>query len=255
MADIITLFGAFMYGLTSSVSMCLASCLPVYLPILAGYGDDVKKGVKLSLGFALGRYAGYFLLGTVAALMGAAFLDFFENQYPNVSGYVVLLFGALTVVLGVLMLSKAKISFFGRKTCRTYFGKVEKFANPMVGAMALGFISTITPCVPVFTFLLLPFAIGKVWETAFVTIAFGLGANVVFIAIAVAMALGVKGINTWFQSVKRKIEVFSAFTLIAFGAFYILWALGPQLFGWGNKHYVLPTAFDFIDLLRYLIGV
>jgi len=255
MVGLVEFVGAFVYGLSSSLSLCLASCLPVYLPILAGYGDDVRKGVRLSIGFAVGRYVGYFILGIVAALMGAAFLDFFENRYPKVSAAIVLLFGFLTIIMGLLMLSKAKFGFFGQRKCKTYFDKVGRFASPLVGAAVLGFISTITPCVPVFTFLLLPFALGNIWDTTVITVAFGLGANVAFIAIAVAMSLGIKNVNQRFQNVKRKIEVVSAATLIVFGLFYIVWSLGPAAFGWGNQNYVLPSFFDFVDFLRYFSGL
>lgn len=254
MASIITIFGAFTYGLSSALTLCLASCLPVYLPVLAGYGDDVKKGFRLSLGFAAGRYLGYFTLGIVAALMGGAFLGFFENTYPRISTVTITVFGFATIILGVLMLSKTKISFFGEKRCRSYMGKMQKFDHPVVGSGLLGFISTITPCVPVFTFLLLPFALGNVWETAIVTVAFGVGANFVFVVIAVTMALGMKNIDKRFHSLRRSLEFASAFTLIVFGVFYVLWASGPTLFGWSNQNFILPTAFDFIDFIRFLLG-
>ena len=58
-----------MYGLSSSLTLCLASCLPVYLPILAGYGHDESKGIRLSIGFAVGRFAGYFFLGIIVGRM------------------------------------------------------------------------------------------------------------------------------------------------------------------------------------------
>jgi len=251
MASIIDLIGAFTYGLSSSLTLCL----PVYLPILAGYGDDVKKGVRLSIGFALGRFSGYFTLGILAALMGGAFLGFFENTYPGISSKIVAVFGLTTVLMGVLMLSKTKIGFFGEKRCQTYMGKMERINNPFLGSGFLGFISTITPCVPVFTFLLLPFALGKVWETAFITIAFGFGANIVFIVIAVAMALGVKNVHERFQTAKKGMELTSALALIVFGTFYMIWAVGPALFGWANNNYALPTAFDFMDFVKYLFGV
>jgi len=255
MVSLMVIAGAFTYGLSSSLTLCLASCLPVYLPVLAGYGDDVRKGIKLSLGFAFGRYLGYFSLGILATLMGGAFLDFFEKTYPSISSVIIAAFGVLTVLLGVLMLFKAKIGFFGEKRCQRQFERMKSFGNPVVGSCFLGFVSTITPCVPVFTFLLLPFALRKVWETALITVAFGVGANIVFVAIAVAMALGVKNINQRFQAVKGRLELASALSLIVFGIFYVLWAGGPWLFGWGNQNYALPTAFDFVDFVRYMLRV
>jgi sulfite exporter TauE/SafE len=208
----------------------------------------------LSLGFAAGRFLGYFTLGIIAALMGGAFLGFFENTYPSISSWIVAIFGLSTILMGVFMLSKTKIGFFGEKRCQTYMGRMQKFNNPLVGSGFLGFISTITPCVPVFTFLLLPFALGRVWETAAITVAFGFGANIVFIVIAVAMSLGVKNINEMFQEAKKGMEVVSALALIVFGTFYMLWAGGPVLFGWANNNYALPTAFDFMDFVKYLVG-
>ncbi|MBS1266299.1 MAG: hypothetical protein MAG795_00266 [Candidatus Woesearchaeota archaeon] len=248
--DVVT---AFMYGLTSSVTLCLVACLPVYLPILFGYGDDAKKGAKLALGFAVGRFIGYFTLGTVAALMGAAFLYFFQNTFPKISTWLVFIFGFLTIFYGIMVLAKAKLKFFNHKSCKNMLSKSKRFDNPFVGSGILGFASTITPCVPVFTFLLLPFALGKVFKTSVITIAFGLGANVVFLAIGILVSFGMKNINQRFHNVKRKLEIFSGITLIVFGMFYILWSTGPILFGWEYQNYVLPTAIDFVDFFKGLL--
>ncbi|MFH1722791.1 MAG: sulfite exporter TauE/SafE family protein [Candidatus Altiarchaeota archaeon] len=243
-----------MYGLSSSLTLCLASCLPVYLPILLGYGDNPKKGFTLSIGFAVGRFFGYFILGIIAALIGAAFLDFFESTFPSISTNIVLVFGLLTIVFGFFILSKTEISVFGNHRCKVYFHKVEKFNNPLIGAGFLGFVSTITPCVPVFTFLLLPFAMGKVWETSIITVFFGLGANVVFVVIGLAIALGMKNVKERFLGMKRGLEVASGVTLIIFGIFYVVWSLGPMVFGWGNQSFILPSYYDLIDLVQYLLS-
>ena len=79
MVDLFNLVSAFIYGLSSSLTLCLATCLPVYLPILFGYGKDAKTGLKLSLGFGAGRFAGYFILGGVAAVLGSAFIPNFDS--------------------------------------------------------------------------------------------------------------------------------------------------------------------------------
>jgi sulfite exporter TauE/SafE len=224
------------------------------MPILFGYGTDPKKGFVLSLGFALGRFAGYFLLGMVAAMLGATFIDFFNNTYPAVSSTVILVFGLITIFYGTVILAKAEIGVFGEKRCRSYLKRTQKLESPILGTIALGFVSTITPCVPVFTFLLLPFALGKVVDTAFLTVAFGLGANMAFIAIGVAMGFGVKNVRERFTVAKRPLEVLSAAILVLFGLFYVIWALGPQVFGWANSNYTLPTVYDFIAFVKYVLG-
>ncbi len=254
MVSLVAALGAFTYGLSTSTTLCFASCLPVYLPILVGYGDSVRKGFRLSLGFAVGRFIGYFILGVAAALMGAAFIDFFQYTFPGISATVLLAFGLLTVLYGVLMLSKSGFTFLGRGRCKMYVDRVGGYGSPLLGAGLLGFVSTITPCVPVFTFLLLPFAMGKVLETAVITVFFGLGANVVFILLGVAAAFGVENISERFEVVKRKLEVFSGFALIVFGLFYVLWSLGPSL-GWGNQYYALPSVYDFIAFLKHLLQI
>jgi hypothetical protein len=45
--DLLSLSSAFMYGLSSSLTLCLASCLPFYMPVLMGFGEDPKKGLIL----------------------------------------------------------------------------------------------------------------------------------------------------------------------------------------------------------------
>lgn len=253
MVNLFTFFSAFTYGLSSSLTLCLATCLPVYLPILFGYGKDAKTGLKLSLGFGAGRFAGYFILGAVAAVLGAAFIDFFSNVFPKISSWFVFLFGLLTVFYGTLILAKAKVKILKKDSCKAYLNKTKNFNNPTVASGFLGLVSTITPCVPVFTFLLLPFALGKVWETALITVAFGLGANVVFIVIAFAAVLGVKDIERKFHGLKRRLEIASSVVLIVAGLFYVLWSLGPAI-GLSNRNYVLPNILDFYNLVRTLLG-
>jgi cytochrome c biogenesis protein CcdA len=253
--DILTLVSAFTYGLSSSLSLCLASCLPFYMPILFGFGDNPRRGLTLSLGFAAGRFAGYLMLGAVAATLGAAFIGFFSNTYPAISSWVIFAFGLATIFYGVLILARAEAKVLGEKRCRTFLGRAERMGNPLFGTIMLGFVSTITPCVPVFTFLLLPFALGKVWETAIVTVAFGLGANMAFIVIGLAVGFGVKNVRERFQAAKKPLEDLSAATLIVFGLFYLAWAAGPMLFGWSNANYALPTLYDFADFVKYMLGM
>jgi len=108
--------------------------------------------------------------------------------------------------------------------------------------------------VPVFTFLLLPFALGKTIETSVVTVAFGLGANAAFIVLAALVGLGMENVDERFNEARRPLETLSAAALLAFGMFYMAWALGPTLFGWGNPSHQLPTIYEFIDFIRYLMG-
>ena len=253
--DFFNLFSAFTYGLSSSLSLCLASCLPFYMPILFGYGEDRGKGFRMSLGFAAGRFSGYFMLGAVAAYLGGAFIDFFNTTLPGVTNAMILLFGVLTIFWGSLVLAKAKLSFLGEGRCKSYLDRTKGVSSPFLASASLGFVSTVSPCVPVFTFLLLPFALGRVWETSLVTVAFGLGANMVFIVIGVAVGLGMENVRERFQKVKRPLEVFSAAVLMVLGVFYVLWAVGPWVFGWGNASHVLPSVYDFADFLKYVLGI
>ena len=249
----LNLVSAFNFGLISSMTACLAACLPVFLPILFGYADDTKKGVKLSLGFALGRFIGYFTLGIAAAIMGGAFIKFFDDSFPLISTWMIFIFGILTIFYGTLILAKTNLKFLHKKKCANYLKKTDKFNNPLIASTSLGFISTITPCVPVFTFLLLPFAVGKVFETSLMTIAFGLGANVIFVVIAIFTAMGVKQLKEKFTNIKRNLEVFSSVFMIVFGLFYMLWATGPLFFDWQYPNHLLPTFFDFVDFVKQAV--
>src|SRR3989344_4901645 len=206
MVELINISSAFTYGLSSSLALCLASCLPIYLPILFSHGEN--KGFRISIGFAIGRYAGYTFLGIIAAILGATFLDFFNNILPKISIWIIFIFG----------------------------------------------LSTITPCIPVFTFLLLPFAIGKnIGETVLITVAFGLGANIVFIILSILIGFGMKHLKEKFYRWKRKLEIFSGIFLIIFGLFYLFWSIGPLFFNWQYKNFILPTIFDFLKFIKYLI--
>jgi len=251
--DFINVYAAFAYGLSTSLSLCLASCMPFYLPVLLGFGEDQRKGFILSLGFAAGRFTGYFLMGAIAAALGGAFIGFFNDTFPSASTWVMLGFGLLTMFYGTLILAGSQPRLFGERTCKSYISTTRRLNHPVAATAALGFVSTITPCVPVFTFLLLPFALGRVVETAIITVAFGLGANAAFIVIGVAAGFGVKNIRERFATLRRPLETVSAATLIVFGLFYVLWASGPTVFGWSNASYTLPTVYDFWGFVSYLL--
>jgi cytochrome c biogenesis protein CcdA len=250
--DLLTLVSAFTYGLTSSLTLCFATCLPFYIPVLFGYGDDRIKGLMLSMGFAVGRFAGYLSLGVVAAFLGSAFIGFFNDTFPKISTLVILIFGFLTIFYGIVVLAKVEPRIFGKGRCKNYIDKTTKSSNPLIGTLFLGFVSTITPCVPVFTFLLLPFALGKIWETAIVTFAFGLGANAAFIALGIAVGFGMENAKVKFDKVKRPLEIISSGTLLVFGLFYVIWASGPTLFGWSNPSHQLPSIYDLADFVVYI---
>jgi cytochrome c biogenesis protein CcdA len=235
------------------MTLCLASCLPVYLPILFGYGDDVKKGAKLALGFAVGRFIGYFTLGLIAALLGRAFFDFFNRIFPKFSIGIIFLFGLLTIFYSSLLF--AKVEIFENKACKAYMKNTKNFNSPFFASGSLGFVSTITPCVPVFTFLLLPFAIGKIFDTTMITIAFGLGANIIFLVIGILVAFGMKNFKEKFAKFRRLLEIFSAITLLIFGLFYVIWSIGPLFFNWKYDNFVMPTILDFWSFIRYLFRI
>lgn len=252
MSLLASLFYAFDFGLASSLSLCLATCLPAYLPILFGYGDDTRKGFLLAVGFAAGRFAGYFSLGVAAALLGALFSSFFQETFPKISALVIFVLGVVSVVYGVSIFFKANFLVDSKK-CSPHLKRLDLSAHPLAAAGTLGFATTITPCVPVFTFLLLPFAMGMVWETALVTVAFGLGANVVFIFIAVAVAFGLKQASARFKNLKRWLEIASAVALVVLGVLYALWAVGPLAFGLEYNNYVFPNVNELLNLVKAMV--
>ncbi|MDP7081544.1 MAG: sulfite exporter TauE/SafE family protein [Candidatus Undinarchaeales archaeon] len=243
---------AFMYGLSNALGACLYSCLPVYMPIIVSYGDSPEKGFKLSLGFAAGRFTGYFLLGIAAAMLGAAFIDILSTTFPRISNVVLAILGFVTFLYGAIVVSRTGLPAISGHYCAAFRDRTRGIDNPYLAAYLLGLTSTVTPCVPIFTFLLLPFALGRVWETVPVTLAFGLGANIPFIVIGVGLALGVQNVKQRFDTWRPRLELFSGLMLLLFGAIYVLWALGPILFGWQVTSFALPDVRDIIALVTYI---
>jgi len=64
-----------------------------------------------------------------------------------------------------------------------------------------------------------------------------------------------RNIKEKFYQWKRRLEIFSAITLIVFGFFYLIWATGPLLFDWQYQNFVLPTIFDFFGFVKSLVGM
>src|SRR3989338_4754100 len=129
MVELINISSAFTYGLSSSLALCLASCLPIYLPILFSHGEN--KGFRISIGFAIGRYAGYTFLGIIAAILGATFLDFFNNILPKISIWIIFIFGLFTIIFGILILVKKEINI-KEKNCKTNITKLRTANNPLL---------------------------------------------------------------------------------------------------------------------------
>ncbi len=215
--------GAFAGGLLYGLAVCTASCLPIVAGYIAGVGSGFKKSVKLTMIFNGGRVLAYAVIGAVIGLFGGL-LRFFvsEAAISPFQVYSSLAFGAVTIVIGVWLLFKAR-----KPSCECNVQdmagtrKVGRFGVDF-GAFSLGLTRGLVICPPLIALLAysLPFAspVGSVG----IAVLFGLGTT-----ISPILLLG--GVTGWLLSkaplFRKWISIAGGVILIALGIVTVLSSL------------------------------
>jgi thiol:disulfide interchange protein DsbD len=91
------LAGGFLYGL----AFCTSSCLPYVASYIAGINAGFRKGVSVTAIFNLGRITAYALIG---AAIGALKLVADETVASTFQTYSSLAFGAVSILIGLMLL-------------------------------------------------------------------------------------------------------------------------------------------------------
>jgi len=131
----------FVLGLSTG-AVCIAYCGPVLVPYLMGEGRSVVKSAGVVALFLSGRLAAYLLMGTLAGLLGKAFLQ--------TAGFKSILMGITNMALAVMLLLYGFYRF--KEVC---LGKSQPMIEKIVGArlpylvpLAGGAITGINICPP-----------------------------------------------------------------------------------------------------------
>jgi len=164
----------FILGLSTGV-ICIAYCGPVLLPYLMGEGNSVGKSFWYVTLFLMGRLLAYLLVGVLAGLLGAAFL---QN-----SGFGPVVMGVVNIVLAVMLILYGIYRF--REIClgknqqpiERAFGGRWPYLVPFVG----GAVTGINICPPFLLVFSQAINTNQLSDSVFYFFMFFLGTSVYFI--------------------------------------------------------------------------
>jgi thiol:disulfide interchange protein DsbD len=206
--------GSFAIGLFYGLVVCTASCLPYVASYIAGVGAGFKSGVKMTFLFNSGRILAYTLIGALIGVFSGILVEIAPQATTPFQNYASLVFGAVTVAIGISILWRAKkpagCGLHGVAAPASN-GKIGRFGVDF-GAFSLGFTRGLIVCPPLIALLVtyaLPFSspVGSVALAAL----FGLGTMV-----SPLLVLG--GVTGWLLN---KAPLFKKYISFAGGAILI----------------------------------
>jgi len=113
--------GAFAGGLVYGLVVCTASCVPYIASYIAGVGAGFRKGITITMIFSGGRIAGYAVIGVLVGLFSGLFrLVVSQSVISPFRVYSSLVFGAITIAIGVFVLFRVRTP---KCDCSTQDGK------------------------------------------------------------------------------------------------------------------------------------
>ena len=229
----VTLWTAFVAGLISFITPCVLPLVPVYLSILSGSSFDQLTGkgasitpqehkeihfrvISNALMFILGFTILFIVAGTIAGSVGDWFTSLRMEHSGAVTNWLLIIFGAIMVLLGVNMAGFWKPAFLNTEArFHLQKGKWGLLSSALIGAaFAFGW----TPCIGPFLAVILAFAAGsgsKV-QGAILLLAYSLGLGIPFFL----SALSVNVLLAFSSKMKRHfhtLELVAGTVLLLFG--------------------------------------
>ncbi len=175
--NVVSLGAIFFVGVTASVSSCLALVGGLLLSVSAAWCEDhgeVSRGrkfVPLAL-FNLGRLAGYFVLGGLAAMLGKSM-----GLSLQATGVVTVALALVMLMLGLKILHLVPKSFCTVPLPRSMMERIRGLSgsNHPVAAPLLGALTFFVPCGFTQSVQLLALGSGSFMAGGLIMLAFALG--------------------------------------------------------------------------------
>ncbi|MDR1993294.1 MAG: sulfite exporter TauE/SafE family protein [Nitrososphaerota archaeon] len=212
--------GAFTGGLVYGLAVCTASCLPFVAGYIAGVGSGFRDSIKITLLFNSGRIFAYALIGAAVGLFGGLLRVFVtETALSPFQIYSSLIFGAVTILIGVMVLFKTK-----RPSCECDGQDAKKLAEAKkrgkfsvdFGAFTLGLTRGLILCPPLMALLVYALPFASPLGSVSIAILFGIGT-------AISPLLLLAGVTGWLLSkaplLQKWISIAGAAALIILGIF------------------------------------
>ncbi|MDH4100442.1 MAG: sulfite exporter TauE/SafE family protein [Nitrospirota bacterium] len=154
----------FLIGAVYGFTTCSLTCLPYLAPYMMGVGGGFKGGMRSSLFFVFGKVATYAAVSGAAAMLGQELIK--KNEHD-----VRVFIGLSLVVVGVLL-------FMGKEGgCKP--NPLSRLMHSASGRKShlfvLGILTSLIPCVPLSSLLLLSAKSGSVTTGAAYGFVYGAG--------------------------------------------------------------------------------
>ena len=127
---------------------CLAICIPVIVPYIAGTRRTWHEGLTSTLYFSLTRLFVYMLLGGVSGYIGAFLISFYYAK--NVAYYLWSIGAGILIVIGLLIMIGTHFNF---GVCHK-LSKRFLIDHPAASMVVLGLLVGFSPCLPLVGILL-----------------------------------------------------------------------------------------------------
>lgn len=170
---------ALIIGLGYGLGVCTASCLPYVAGYVAGIGAGFRQGIRVTLIFNAGRIVAYALLGALVGLLGGILTIVAPEAISPFQVYSSLVFGAITIVIGIGVLWKARRT----PECSLHAvnppssGKLGRFGVD-VGAFSLGLSRGLIICPPLALLLLYALPFSTPLGSVTLAVLFGIGTTI-----------------------------------------------------------------------------
>jgi sulfite exporter TauE/SafE len=199
--------------------VCTAACVPYLASYIAGVGAGFRKGIGITMIFNSGRITGYALLGALVGVFSGLFkLLAAGTAISPLQTYSSLIFGILTMAIGVFVLAKYRSAKCDCKPSPTNrfiaIGKKGRFGFDF-GAFSLGLSRGLILCPPLVLLLIYAVPFSNPVGSVGLAVLFGLGTT-----LSPMLVLG--GVTGWLLN---KAPLFRKWVSIGGGAILILLGL------------------------------
>jgi len=195
---------------------CLAICIPILLPYIAGTRRTWQEGLVSTIYFSLTRLIVYILLGGVSGYVGAFLISFY--YYNSLSYYIWSAGAGMLMLVGVLIILGKNMDF---GVCHVVSRRLL-MDRPTSGMIVLGLLVGFSPCLPLIGILLEiallahNFAIGAMYG-----LFFGIGTVLSPLLLVGALAPVIGGSLYARPVIYRLFTLLCGFTMIGLGLYVV----------------------------------
>ncbi|MCK5627953.1 sulfite exporter TauE/SafE family protein [Candidatus Bathyarchaeota archaeon] len=175
-------------GLLYGTTFCTSACLPYVASYIASIGAGFRKGLAVTVIFNSGRMTAYAIIGAVTGVFHLFLSDAFLLSYQK---YMALVFGVVTVAIGINLLLKTKEASYDCSPSNSQNLVSDESSQRFdFRAFTLGLTRGLVVCPPLVAILLYSITAYDPIDSFFLAVLFGLGT-----ALSPLLILG--GVTGW----------------------------------------------------------